>query len=342
MKRKYVFAPYLGCGEALYNVRVRDIERVTHLNIAFMHVVDGEASIAHLKKEDLDTIRGFKKINPDLKLVFSIGGWGAGGFSDACKTPEGLEKLASSTVKIALDEGFDGVDIDWEYPCSDQAGIDYGPYDKENFTAFMRSLRKHLDAAGEGHILSVAVGAEQYYIDGTEMDKVAEVCDFINLMTYDMRGGFTNVAGHHTNLYYQQGDKNSGPASERTVEIFHEAGVPYEKMVLGAAFYGRVWSGCNTWVNNGLGATAKTVGTGLWGGYDEIKRDYINKNGYVRFWDDAAKAPYLYNGDTFISYDDPDSLREKCKYIQEKGLAGMMYWVYGCHELFEAIENNLP
>lgn len=342
MKRKYVFAPYLGCGPGLKKVRFSDIMNVTHLNIAFMHVVDGEANIDHIHKDDLAMIRSFKLVNPDLKIIFSIGGWGAGGFSDACRTPEGVEKLASSCVRIALECGFDGVDVDWEYPCSDQAGIDYGPYDKENFTAYMRSLRKHLDAAGEGYILSCAVGAEEYFIEGTEMDKVAEVCDFVNLMTYDMRGGFTNITGHHTNLYYQEGDPHSGPASERTVEIYHNAGVPYEKMVLGAAFYGRMWSGIETWENNGLGAEAKTIGTGLWDGYDAIKRDYVNKNGYLRFWDDAAKAPYVFNGDTFISYDDPQSLKEKCKYVQEKGLAGMMYWVYGCYELHDAIERNLP
>ena len=159
MKRKYVFAPYLGCGPALKKVRFSDIMNVTHLNIAFMHVVDGEANIDHLKKEDLEMIRSFKRVNPDLKIVFSIGGWGAGGFSDACRTPEGVEKLASSCVRIALECGFDGVDVDWEYPCSDQAGIDYGPYDKENFTAYMRSLRKHLNAAGDGYVLSCAVGA---------------------------------------------------------------------------------------------------------------------------------------------------------------------------------------
>ncbi len=341
MKRKYVFAPYLCCGPSINKVRVRDIERITHLNIAFMHVKDGEGSIAHINPKDFETIRSFKKINPDLKIILSIGGWGAGGFSNACMTDEGVEKLASTTVQRALAEGFDGVDVDWEYPCSDQAEIDYGPYDKENFTKFMRALRKHLDAAGEGHILSVAVGAEQYYIDGTEMDKVSEVCDFINLMTYDMRGGFTNVAGHHTNCYYQQGDPTSGPAAERTVEIFHEAGVPYEKMVLGAAFYGRVWHGIESFENNGIGQVAKTVGTGLWGGYDEIKKDYVNKNGFVRYWDDAAKAPYCFDGNTFISYDDPDSLKAKCEFIEKKGLAGMMYWDYGCHELFDAIEKNL-
>ncbi len=338
MKRNHVFAPYL-FGGGINAVRVRDIERITHLNFAFALIQDGKASLDHIPMQDLETVRSFKRINPDLKLVLSLGGWGAGGFSTACSTQEGVEKLASSTVDLAMREGFDGVDIDWEYPCSDQAGIDYSPDDKVNFTAFMRALRKYLDQAGQGHILSVACGAEQYYLDGTEMDKVSEVCDFINLMTYDLRGGFTKVTGHHTNLYYQEGDKDSGPAGERTVELFHAAGVPYEKMVFGSAFYGRSWSGCNTWENNGLNVMAKTIGGGF-GSYEEIKKN-VNQNGFVRFWDDKAKAPYLYNGDVFISYEDPDSIKAKCEYVKEKGLAGMMYWAYGSADLFEAIAENL-
>ncbi len=65
-------------------------------------------------------------------------------------------------------------------------------------------------------------------------------------------------------------------------------------------------------------------------GYRELARDYIDKNGYKRYWDDAGKAPYLFNGDCFISYDDGESLRIKADYVREKGLGGIMFWEYGC------------
>lgn len=341
MKRNHVFAPYV-FDSGVDALRVRDIERITHLNFAFMLIKDGKGDLSHIKPGVLDSIRACKKVNPDLKLVVSLGGWGAGGFSNACQTEEGIEKLASSTVKLALKEGFDGIDVDWEYPCSGVAGIDYSSNDRENFTKLLKALRKHLDTAGEGRPLTIAVGAAQSCVDSMEVEEVAATVDYVNLMTYDLRSHYTDeCTGHHTNLYPQSGDPN-GPCGVGTVEMFHKAGVPYEKLVLGSAFYGKGWTGCNSWLNNGLGVKAGPIGRMMLGGsYEKIKSEYIGKDGYVRFWDDNAKAPYVYNGENFISYEDPDSIREKCKYVKETGLAGMMYWAYGSHELFEAIAENL-
>ena len=340
MKKNHVFAPYVFAG-GVDALRVRDIERITHLNFAFMLIKDGKGDLSHIKPGVLDSIRACKRINPDLKLVVSIGGWGAGGFSNACMTDEGVEKLASSTVELALKEGFDGVDVDWEYPCSGVAGIDYSPKDKENFTKFLKALRKHLDAAGEGRPLTIAVGASQSCIDSMEIPEFIDCLDYVNLMTYDMRSHYTDeCTGHHTNLYAQSGDP-TGPSSENTVEIYHKAGVPYEKLVLGSAFYGKGWTGCNSWANNGLGVKAGPLGRVQVGGSYEGIKALIGKDGYVRFWDDNAKAPYLYNGENFISYEDPDSISYKCDFIREKGLAGLMYWAYGSHDLFEAVVANL-
>ncbi len=341
MKKNHVFAPYVFAG-GVDALRVRDIERITHLNFAFMLIKDGKGSLDHIKPGVLDSIRACKLINPDVKLVVSIGGWGAGGFSDACMTDEGVEKLASSTVELAIKEGFDGVDVDWEYPCSGVANIDYSPKDRENFTKLLKALRKHLDAAGPGRPLTIAVGAAQSCVDNMEVPEVAATVDYVNLMTYDMRSQQTNeYTGHHTNLYPQTGDEE-GPYSAGTVEMFHAAGVPYEKLVLGSAFYGKGFTGCDSYLNNGLNVKAgKESWERVGGSYEILKRDYIGQNGYVRYWDDQAKAPYLYNGKNFITYEDPDSIAEKCKYIKERGLAGLMYWAYGSHELFEAVVANL-
>lgn len=341
MNRKYVFAPYVLDKEA-DRLRVVDIMRITHLNVAFAHVKDSVVTVDHLN--NLDRIKAYKAINPELKVILSIGGWGADGFSQAAMTKEGRESFAKTSMDIVRKWEFDGLDIDWEYPCSDQAGIAYGPYDKENYTYLLEELRAALDAQGKvdgkPYLLTSAVGGEQYFIDGTEMDKVAKILDFINLMTYDLRGGFTNVCGHHANLATQTGDLN-GPSSMRTVELYHKAGVPYDKMVLGAAFYGRVWSDVSSTENNGIGQIAGTMGFGG-GDYDMIRNELIGKDGYVRYYDEQAKAPYIFNGKNFISYEDEDAIKAKCDYVQEKGLAGMMYWVYGCHDLFEVIAKELP
>ena len=157
-------------------------------------------------------------------------------------------------------------------------------------------------------------------------------------MTYDMRGGFQKLTGHHTNLYPQTGDEN-GPSGALTVKLFNDAGVPLEKMVYGAAFYGRVWKDVFSTDQNGLNQASPGVGSGG-GDYDQIAA-LIGKDGFVRYWDDQAKAAYLFNGTTFISYDDADSLKEKCKFIKEKGLAGLMYWAYGSRTLFNVVDENL-
>ncbi|MEG2813973.1 MAG: glycosyl hydrolase family 18 protein, partial [Oscillospiraceae bacterium] len=190
MEKKYIFAPYI-MENSIDTVRISDILRITHLNVSFAHIIDGEVSVEHLNY--LNRIAIYKKINPDLKVILSIGGWGADGFSQAAKTKEGCEKFAKTAMKIVTDWDFDGVDIDWEYPCSDQAGIVYADYDKENYTLLLQELRNSLDNlnSGKKYILTAAVGGGEYFIDGTEMEKVSKILDYVNLMTYDLRGGFT-------------------------------------------------------------------------------------------------------------------------------------------------------
>lgn len=340
MKRKYMLAPYIK--ESTVNLlRVYDIMRMTHLNISFAHVKNDVVTVDHLKY--LDGISIYKKINPDLKVIISIGGWGADGFSQAATTEKGRKTFAETAMDIVYKWDFDGIDIDWEYPSSDQAGIAYSKDDKVNFTLLMEELRRVLDEGkaknGKSYTLCCAVGGGDYFVEGTEMDKVAKVCDYINLMTYDLRGGFAHTTGHHTNLYPQTGDEN-GICGVYTVEMFHRAGVPYEKMVLGAAFYGRRWDNLLTTDNNGL--MQESEGTGLGGGdFETLKNDFINKNGFVRYFDDNAKAPYLFDGKSFISYEDEESIKAKCQYVKEKGLYGIMYWAYGSPTLFDAIADNL-
>lgn len=340
MNHKHILAPYL-MKNTVDMVRVADILRMTHLNIAFAHVNDSVVSVDHLNH--LGCIAVYKRINPELKVILSIGGWSADGFSQAARTLEGRETFAKTAMAIVEKWDFDGMDIDWEYPCSDQAGIAYGPEDKENYTLLLAELRKILDASesknNKKYLLTSAVGGEQYFIDGTEMAKVAEILDYVNLMTYDLRGGFTDITGHHASLGPQTGDEN-GPCSMRTVELFHNAGVPYEKMVLGAAFYGRMWSNVSSTENNGLGQKAATMGVGH-AEFDLQEPKAIELMGYTRYFDEKAQAPYLFNGKNFISYEDTFSIKAKCDFVKEKGLAGMMYWAYGNHVLFEEMAANL-
>ena len=318
---------YVGTAQ-LNEVTVEDINHLDVINIAFGHIQQGRAEWNHPEcKADLARI---KSQNPDIKIILSIGGWGAGGFSEAAMTEKGRKQLADSAVDLIKEYGLDGIDIDWEYPCSRVAGIDGDEKDRENFTLLMETLRRTLDAAGDKtYMLTIAAGADDYFTSCTEMDKVQKYLDYVQLMTYDLKGGFQTFTGHHTCLYSNRRDLYPS-STDKAVECFTRAGVPKEKLIIGAAFYSRKWGKVPD-IDHGLFQMAGTTG-GYGPNYFGLVRDYINKNGYVRYWDDEAKAPYLFNGETFISYDDEESLKEKAKYVAEKGLLGMMYWEYCCDE----------
>ncbi len=323
-------------GRGLDQMTQEDALRLTHINVAFGVIVDGLLSMKNLPKLK-DQLARVRAMNDKLKIVLSIGGWTAGGFSLMSRTAQGRSAFSESVKKVLDEYALDGVDIDWEYPCSDSAGIDCDPSDKENFTYLMEAMR---DAAGANRIVSIAAGGGDYFVRDTEMDKVAQICDYVQIMTYDLNC-FTHITRHHTSLYAMAGSYQQGNADYCT-RIFHAAGVPLEKIVLGAAFYSRKWTGVKQ-EKNGLLQEAESIG-GYGPSYGELMEKYIGKNGFVRYWDDAAKAPYLFDGSTFITFDDAESIRQKCAYIKEKGLLGLMYWEHSCDPtgtLLKAIAENL-
>lgn len=317
---------YVGTRD-LANVTEADAKNLDIINIAFGHVIDGDVVWKNeTAKEDLARI---KAINPEIKFVLSVGGWGAGGFSEAAYTEEGRKRFSKTGIDIVLEYGLDGLDLDWEYPSYTVAGISGCIEDKQNFTLLLKQIREDLNEVNKDYLLTIAAGGGAYYLKGVEMDKAAEYLDYVQLMTYDLRGGFQTLTGHHTNLYAPHLDLFAA-STEEAVRDFMAAGVPAEKLVIGIAFYSRMWKGVPN-VDNGYLQMAETVGT-YGPSYHELVADYINKNGFTRHWDDVCKAPYLFNGDTFISYDDEESISHKIKFMNEKGLLGAMYWEYGTDE----------
>lgn len=342
MTNKYIKAGYAS-DAVLPEMTKEDLSKLTHLNVAFGHVRNDEITTAHLNNTEV--LARIKREHPELTVLLSVGGWSAGGFSEAASTEAGRKSMAASAVRVLNELPFDGIDLDWEYPCYGEAEIGSSPDDKRNFTLLLKTIREALDAKGtrdgRHYLLTIAAGADQYYVDGTEMEQVQQYLDFVQLMTYDMRGGFQVLTGHHTNLYTPTGDlfRISVDAS---VNLFQRAGVPKEKIVIGAAFYSRVWSGVPD-RNHGLHQMAGSTG-GYGPDFTVLAADYINKNGYVRYWDEEACAPYLFNGSSLISYDDEESISRKCDYVKDKGLAGIMFWEYSCdktHRLLDAVHQGL-
>lgn len=315
---------YLRLGNAmnpsLATVTPEDACRLTHLNLAFGLIREGVLDLRLLP--DIDRIHLFRQWNPRLKIVLSVGGWGAGGFSGMAMTEEGRCRFAGSCLAAVEQYRLDGIDIDWEYPCDGIAGIDADSRDRENFTLLLKALRRVL---GKDRILSVAMGASEDCIRNTQMDRVVPFLDYVQLMTYDMTGGFSGRAGHHAALGPSRGDSSANHA-RAVVELYRRAGVPYEKMVLGAAFYSRAFE-VHTDQNRGI---LQPSGPGLPGPtFAQITEDYCAEHGYEVFWDEQAEAAWLWNGKTFVSFESEEAIRRKCRFVKEKGLLGLMYWEHG-------------
>jgi chitinase len=309
-------------------VTEQDAKILSHINVAFgkMHT-DGTLHVDHLNIFDrMEQIRAW---NPDIKICVSIvpeeGHRDC--FTVCAASPELRKKVAQSCVEMVTKYGFDGVDFDWEYPCVPSNSVDASPADKHNFTLFIKEVWEAFGQLPQRPILSIAAGADLYYVESVELTELIKYLDYICLMTYDLKGGFHALAGHHTALYSSTGDvfRNS---CDQALRLFHSAGVPKHQLLLGAAFYSRKWVNVRD-RNHGFLELCE-AGAGYGPDYSDLVKDCINKNGFVRYWDDEAKAPFLFDGSTFLSYDDEESIAYKCEYVKEQGWGGIFYWEHKC------------
>ncbi len=325
-----------------------DANKLTHINYAFVNVQDSMAWLTNIETDTVNfrILNKLKDINPDLKILISIGGWSwSGNFSDAVLTTDSRKKFAKTSVDIVAEYDLDGVDIDWEYPA--QRGDDnvFRPEDKQNYTLMFEEIRKELDKlsekTGKYYELTTAVGASYSYIENTEMDKAAKYLDYVNLMTYDFYTS-GDSAGHHSNLYPPE-DYGKDASGHKTFNEFVKAGVPAEKLVMGIPFYGRSWI-MKSADKHGINMPVEERARG--GGYTYIKDSLVSQKGFVRYWDENAKAPYLFNAATnqLVVYDDEESVKLKCEYVNDNNMGGVMFWQYAsdtAEYLLDAINANL-
>jgi chitinase len=324
-----------------------DAEKLTHINYAFATISkSGELNIpTKTDSVNLAVLNSLKEKNKDLKIIISIGGWGAEYFSDAAFSDSSRLKFARSAISFMKGLKLDGVDLDWEYPGQIGGGNIFRAEDKENFTLMLKILREQLNVESDKdgrsgdnrYLLTIATGGDTEYMKHTELGIAHQYLDFINIMTYDLYNGLDTVTGHHTGLYQSAKSDLLRNSSADAVKGHIAAGVPAEKIVLGVAFYGRGWLDVND-KDNGL---FQLAGKHISLSHDSIKTSYINKNGFTRYWDEDAKAPYLWNPEsrTFITYADEESFIHKVNYVKTTGLGGVMFWEYS-HDLKEKVLLN--
>jgi chitinase len=259
-----------------------------------------------------------KKRNPSLKVILSLGGWGGcKTCSDVFSTEAARDEFSESVLKLNQYFNTDGIDLDWEYPAIEgYPGHAYKIQDRENFTALLKSLRKTM---GQRYELSFAAGGFQKFLEqSVDWSKAMKIIDRVNVMSYDLYHGYSTVTGHHTALYSNATQKES---TDNAVQYLIKIGVPRNKIVIGAAFYARIWENVEP-VNNGLYQT----------GHFKMGIDYKNLASKLKdfqlLWDDISKSPYGYNAaeKLFVTFDDEKSIALKTKYAIDQKLDGIMFW----------------
>jgi chitinase len=310
-----------------------DALSMTRINYAFSNIVDGRMVLgAPTDASNFAQLTALRQQNPSLTVLVSVGGWGwSENFSDMSLTRASRQIFIQSVMEFLARYDLDGLDVDWEYPGMKGAGHPFRAADKQNFTLLVKELRASFSAQErKSHMrlyLTIAAGASDEFLAHTEMKKVQKYLDTVNLMSYDyVRPTADGLTGHHAPLYVNPADARHNSVDE-TVRAFERAGVPAEKLLLGVPFYAHVWGEVSD-KDHGLYQPGKAVPDSDVT-FSRIPSEMLTQ-GFVRYWDSASSAPYLYNAEKhlFVSYDDAQSMAAKCRYITEHKLAGIMFWEY--------------
>ncbi len=329
-----IFVGYYG-GWAAYSGYTPDkinASNITILNYAFasigtdLKITASDSSIDYTNFSKLKTL---KSKYPSLKTVISVGGWDdSGRFSDAALTQTSRNAFADSVVSFIKTYGFDGVDIDWEYPTGGGLSSNvYRPVDKTNFGLLLQTLRSKLDAQGiidnKHYILSFAGQADSTFTNGVGLASIAKSVDYGFIMTYDLHGGWDSYTDFDAPLYSPSGQSPQYKTSvDAAVQSWLNDGFPAQKLVMGVPFYGYAYSGATN-ANNGLWQRFTTTTTV---GYSTIVSKYLSNPAFHKFTDSTAQVPWLFNGNTFLSYDDASSITAKAKYAVSKNMLGVGAW----------------
>jgi chitinase len=317
---------------------------LTHIFYAFGKIGD-DGRVTHgdtsVDAENFVELASLKQRNPHLKLVISIGGWtGSGKFSDAALTDSTRRLFTESAIDVFIRQRpglFDGIDIDWEFPV--EGGMEGNierPADKENFTLLLAELRRKLDAQGavdhRHYLLAIAASARLGEIANVEIGRITPLLDFINVMTYDYHSG-SKLTGFNSPLYAAKEDPTPTLNVDVTMRAFLDAGVPADKLLVGIPFYGRGYGGVPS-VNSGLfqpGSGRPTEWRDGDGDWNVLSQTRLKDPRYVRHWESASRVPWLHDSTsgTWVTYDDPQSVGEKVRYVRERRLGGVVIWELG-------------
>uniref|UniRef100_A0A182JSB4 GH18 domain-containing protein n=1 Tax=Anopheles christyi TaxID=43041 RepID=A0A182JSB4_9DIPT len=294
----------------------------THLIYAFV-ALDHSGNILQKDDTEQNAMRQFnelRKSNHSLKTLVSVGGAvGCGSaFSSVAANSQYRSNFARNVRSFCESYGFNGVDIDWEFPESSS--------DRSNFVQLLSALASEL--RNHGLILTTSVGVNRAY----DIVGIVRHVDYILLMSYDYNGSWDNYTGHNAPLSWGsvETDYQRRLNVEASVNDWIRGGAPKSKLIVGLAAYGRTFTMSSS---GSIGTRASARGAGRAGPYTqqpgtlayyEVKDAFNISGGQI--WDDEQHVPYAVSGDQWVSYDDVQSIRMKCDFIKREGLGGAMIW----------------
>lgn len=307
-----------------------DATSLTHINYAhgrFKNPKTGDGGIVISGASDLlPKVMDLKKTVPTLKVLLMIGGWGehADGFSMMARDPEKRTLFCTECKKHIDAYGFDGIDIDWEYPGGGPSTNGKHKDDEKNFVLVLKELRETI---GDTKIISYASYSGAKYMD---WKNAMLYLDYVNVMTYDMG----NPPYHNSTLYDSPLTKSL--SCDSAIEAHKQAGVAYARMNLGVPFYGHGITPYDSDVKyNQMDAIFNAASTSK----------YYGKN--IRMWDNVGKVPYMVDesGKMLLGYDDEESVAYKGGYAKDKGLLGVMFWEFrhddSNHSLLKSLAKSI-
>jgi chitinase len=282
--------------------------------------VDGSADNSQTTFHgNLHQLEELKQRNPKLKILISLEGSAKSFAEDA--QPQNRYVFVASCVDTFLRGRFangilkpgifDGIDVDWEYPNQEDA---------TNYIALITEFRRQMDLYKKGMRLSIAIGATPAQYPGVDMAAVSKIADQIAVMNYDYAGPWSKTTGIIAPLYTDIADPTAPGSVDATITAYKNAGVPSYKILMGIPFYAYGWNQVPP-ENHGLYQS----GVAIHGDKSySFVRELIPNSTLYR--DPRTQAPWLYDGQTFWTFEDPTSIRFKVNYSQHQKLGGIMIW----------------
>ncbi|WOP17823.1 glycoside hydrolase family 18 protein [Raineyella sp. LH-20] len=339
------------------NFSTIDMSVVTDFQWAFSTITDpalGDAGgrCTTASQAGIDAVLAQRAKQPDLRVIRSIGGWGARYFSQVARTPESREKFVSSCMDAFITNGVaDGFDLDWEFPTAGgMPDIGYDANDRENMNLLVNEFRKQLDAYADANGLNRrdfwmtaalpagrwqdsgngVTGAPYDVLKSFDLDFLGKALDSINIMTYEMGTGYVPVSMPNQPLYADPKDTTGDPynSGDAMIRLFIDQGVAPNKITWGAMFTGGRGFVVGDTTNGGMWQPWTATGCGSGTNAVNWANAQRDDRSVLVYWDDTTKNQWFFDPvqKRVCSAESPQTLALRAQYAKDMGLNGFFSW----------------